>query len=247
MNVRFDGKRALVTGAGKGIGRVLVKKLVECGAETIALSRTQSDLDSLKQECPSIIPIQCDLADADSIPNALRDCGPIDLLVNNAGIALTDQFIDAKPADFDKSMAINVKAPIVISQIVAKGMIERENGGSIVNVSSKLSIRGFQNLSFYSASKAALDSVTRTMSLELGPHNIRVNSVNPTAARTKLAKPLWEDPAFAQRITDVIPVGRWAEVSEVASVIIFLLSDFSIMVTGSNVLVDGGSMANFVL
>nr|CAB3236572.1 L-xylulose reductase-like [Phallusia mammillata] len=246
MNVRFDGKRALVTGAGKGIGREIVKKLVECGAETIALSRTQADLDSLKQECPSLIPIRCDLADTDSIPNALKDCGPIDLLVNNAGIAVADIVLDAKPADFDKSMTINVKAPIVISQIIAEGMIKRKTGGSIVNVSSKASLRGMQNYLLYAASKAALDSVTRTMSLELGPHNIRVNSVNPTVAKTDMSKAVWDNPANTKMLTSVIPLGRLAEISEVVSVILFLLSDFSSMVTGSCVPIDGGCIANLM-
>nr|CAB3236569.1 L-xylulose reductase-like [Phallusia mammillata] len=244
MNIRFDGKRALVTGAGKGIGRDVVKKLVECGAETIALSRTQSDLDSLKQECPSIIPVLCDLADSESISTALKDCGPIDLLVNNAAIAICESFFDANTADFDKTFDINVKATIVVSQIVAKGMIERKAGGSIVNVSSQASLRGLKNHLIYAASKAAVDSVTRTMSLELGPHNIRTNAVNPTVTNTAMAKVGWSDPVKVKAMTSLIPLGRFAEVSEVVSVILFLLSDFSSMVSGSCVPIDGGCVAS---
>nr|CAB3236534.1 L-xylulose reductase-like [Phallusia mammillata]CAB3236562.1 L-xylulose reductase-like [Phallusia mammillata] len=143
-------------------------------------------------------------------------------------------------------MAVNVKAPIIISQIVAEGMIKRKTGGSIVNVSSKLSLRGRQNRLLYSASKAALDSVTRTMSLELGPHNIRVNAVNPTVAKTDMSKAVWDNPVKTKMVTSVIPLGRFAEVSEVVSVILFLLSDFSSMVSGSCIPIDGGCVANLM-
>uniref|UniRef100_H2XU42 Uncharacterized protein n=1 Tax=Ciona intestinalis TaxID=7719 RepID=H2XU42_CIOIN len=117
MNIRFDGKRALVTGAGKGIGRDLAKKLVECGAETYALSRTKSDLDSLKQECPLIHVVHCDLADTEALKESVKSCGAIDLLVNNAAIAILEPFLEVTEEIFDKSFAINVKAQVFVAQV----------------------------------------------------------------------------------------------------------------------------------
>ena len=123
MSLSFDKKRALVTGAGKGIGRAIALALAGADAETFALSRTQADLDSLKQECEGINTVCVDLADWDATKKAVEAIGPIDLLVNNAGISILDPFLDVKPEDFDKMFAVNVKSMICVSQVVAKGMV----------------------------------------------------------------------------------------------------------------------------
>uniref|UniRef100_H2ZQP2 L-xylulose reductase n=2 Tax=Ciona savignyi TaxID=51511 RepID=H2ZQP2_CIOSA len=247
MNIRFDGKRALVTGAGKGIGRDLAKKLVECGAETYALSRTQSDLDSLQIECPGIHAVQCDLSDCTALKASVQSCGDIDLLVNNAAVALLEPFLEVKEEFFDKTFDINVKAPLMVSQIVARGMVDRKNGGSIVNISSQASTIGIENHTSYCMSKAALDQLTRNMSLELGPHNIRVNAVNPTVVNTEMGKVGWSDPAKANPMKKMIPLGRFAEVEDVVSVILFLLSDQAGMVTGSCLPIDGGCLGSLTI
>jgi len=243
----FEGKRALVTGAGKGIGRELVKELIKYGAETFALSRTESDLISLKEECPQVNTIVCDLMDREQTEKSVKSCGCIDLLVNNAAIAICEPFLEVSTESFQKHFRINVEATIQVSQIVAKGMIKQKKGGSIVNVSSQASLTGLQNHTVYGASKAAIDQITRTMSLELGCHNIRVTSVNPTVVNTAMAKVGWSDPVKAGAMTSQIPLGRFAEVSEVVSVIMFLLGDGASMITGSCIPIDGGCLGSLAL
>src|SRR3954451_4049876 len=139
MEIRLDGKRALVTGAGKGIGREIVKVLTECGAEVVAVSRTQADLDSLKAEtgCSTIL---ADLTRADGARQAAEAAGDIDLLVNNAGIALLAPFLEVTVQDFDDTIAVNLRAALIIGQVVAKGMVARGKGGAIVNVSSQAGV-----------------------------------------------------------------------------------------------------------
>jgi len=247
MNFNFQGKRVLVTGAGKGIGRDLVKALVAAGAETFALSRTESDLVSLKNDLPTITTIVCDLMDRDATEKAVSSCGAIDLLVNNAAIAICEPFLEITPSSFQKHFRINVEATIQVSQIIARGMIEKKSGGSIVNVSSQASIVGLADHTVYGASKAAIDQITRTMSLELGKHNIRVTAVNPTVVNTAMAKVGWSDPVKAGAMKAQIPLGRFAEVSEVVSVIMFLLSPASAMVSGSCIPIDGGCLGSLAL
>ncbi|KAJ8318374.1 hypothetical protein KUTeg_003465, partial [Tegillarca granosa] len=171
------------------IGRDIVKRLVEYGAETIALSRTQTDLDSLKAEVPGIIPVQVDLGDWENTRVTLQKLGPVDLLVNNA--------------------VFNV------SQVIAKGMVERGQGGAIVNISSLASSLALEDHAAYCSSKGALDMLTKVMALELGPHKIRVNSINPTVVWTKMAEYAWSDPVKAKPLLSRIPMGKFVEVEDV--------------------------------
>nr|XP_022317238.1 L-xylulose reductase-like [Crassostrea virginica] len=240
MEIQFRGKRALVTGAGKGIGRGIAKKLVECGAETIALSRTQADLDSLKAEVAGTIPVLCDVGDFETTRKVVQDLGPIHLLVNNAGITRLDNFLDFSMKDFDDVLNVNTKAVFNISQVVAKGMVERGDGGSIVNVSSVASSRALDQHIAYCASKAALDSMTKVMALELGKHKIRVNSVNPTVTWTDMAAFAWSDPAKSGPMLAKIPMGKFVEVEDVVNTVVFLLSDKSAITTGQHIVLDGG-------
>ncbi|XP_061764673.1 L-xylulose reductase [Nerophis ophidion] len=243
MNISFEGKRALVTGAGKGIGRATALALANCGAKVISVTRTQSDLDSLVQECPSITPVCVDLADWGATEAALKNVGPIDLLVNNAAYANLQPFLEVTPEQFDQSFSVNVKAVLHVSQIVAAGMRARRSGGAIVNVSSQASQCALRNHTVYCASKGALDMLTKVMALELGAHQIRVNSVNPTVVMTEMGRSGWSDPEKAKTMTSRIPLGRFAEVDEVVNSILFLLSDKSSMTNGVSLPVDGGFLA----
>ncbi|XP_044155099.1 L-xylulose reductase-like [Bufo gargarizans] len=240
MEISFTGQRALVTGAGKGIGRSTVKALQAAGAEVIAVSRSPEDLQSLALECPGVETVCVDLGDWSATEAALSNIGAVDLLVNNAGVALLQPFLDVTQEAFDRSFDVNVRATVVVSQIVARHMIKRGVGGAIVNVSSQASQVALQDHSVYCATKGALDMLTKTMALELGPKKIRVNCVNPTVVMTDMGRANWSDAHKAAPMLNRIPLGRFAEVDEVVHSILFLLSDKSTMITGSCLPVDGG-------
>ncbi|XP_042823252.1 L-xylulose reductase isoform X4 [Panthera tigris] len=203
MDLGLAGRRALVTGAGKGIGRGTVKALHAAGVQVVALSRTRADLDSL----------------------------------------VVEPFLEVTKEACDTSFDVNLRAVIQVSQIVARGLIARGAPGAIVNISSQASQRAITNHSIYCSTKGAMDMLTRVMALELGPHKIRVNAVNPTVVMTPMAQANWSDPQKAKAMLDRIPLGRFAEVENVVDVILFLLSDRSSMTTGSTVPVDGGFLA----
>ncbi|KAF6735097.1 L-xylulose reductase [Oryzias melastigma] len=243
MDFSFAGKRALVTGAGKGIGRATALALARCGAKVVAVTRTQADLDSLVQECASITPVCVDLGDWAATEAALQDVGAIDLLVNNAACARLQPFLEVTADQFDQSFDVNVKAVLHVSQIVARGMKARGSGGAIVNVSSQASKRALRDHAVYCATKGALDMLTKVMALELGPHQIRVNSVNPTVVMTDMGRLGWSNPDKAKSMLTRIPLGRFAEVEEVVDSILFLLSDRSKMTNGVTLPVDGGFLA----
>ncbi|XP_014237482.1 L-xylulose reductase [Trichogramma pretiosum] len=240
MNISFEGKRILVTGAGQGIGRETALRLSKFKGTVIALSKTQKNLDSLVKEDPRIQTVCADLGDWAATRRAVKSVLPIDLLVNNAGIARLDPFLTAKPEDFDDTFNVNLKSIMNVSQVVAADMVARKVPGSIVNLSSQASLVAITDHATYCASKAALDMLTKVMALELGPHNIRVNTVNPTLVLTAMGRAHWSDPAKANSLRVKIPLGRFAEPEEVVDSIVFLLSDKSSMTTGTGVTIDGG-------
>ena len=237
----FRGKSVIVTGAGKGIGRATAKMLAARGAEVIALSRAQADLDSLAEEtgCRGIA---VDLADADAARAAVLAALPADLLVNCAGTTSLDSFLDVTAETFDWIYAVNTRAPMIVAQEYARDRVARGRPGAIVNVSSMASFYGLPDHAAYCASKAALDALTRVMANELGVHKIRVNAVNPTVTLTPMAVKAWSDPVKAGGMLARIPVGHFADPDEVAEVILFLLSDRASMMNGLAMPVDGGFM-----
>jgi NAD(P)-dependent dehydrogenase (short-subunit alcohol dehydrogenase family) len=242
MNIRFDGQRAVVTGAGKGIGREISLLLASLGARVVALSRSQDDLASLAKQIPCEA-VVVDLADAGAARRAAERAGPVDLLVNNAGISVPQSFLETSAEAFDRTMAVNVRAALVVSQVVARGMIERKRGGAIVNVSSQASMVGLRDHAAYCASKGALDQLTRVMALELGPHNVRVNAVNPTVTLTPMGQMAWGDPAKSGPMLAKIPLGRFAKPLDVARAVAYLLSDQADLIHGATLPIDGGFLA----
>ena len=233
----FIGKRILVTGAGKGIGRETVQWLVRCGAEVIALGRNAADLAYCEHS------LVVDLADVAATQAAVASMLPIDLLVNCAGVVELESFLDTSVETFDHLIAVNTRAPMVVAQVVAGDLIERGVPGAIVNVSSLAAAVGTRDHLAYCASKAALDAMTRVMAVELGPHGIRVNSVNPVVTLTPMADKAWSDPVKAASMLARIPLGRFVQPSEIASTIAFLLSDDAGMINGVTLTVDGGFSA----
>lgn len=225
------------------IGRSTVLALKAAGAQVVAVSRTREDLDDLVRECPGVEPVCVDLADWEATEQALSNVGPVDLLVNNAAVALLQPFLEVTKEACDTSFNVNLRAVIQVSQIMAKGMIARGVPGAIVNVSSQASQRALTNHTVYCSTKGALDMLTKMMALELGPHKIRVNAVNPTVVMTPMGRTNWSDPHKAKAMLDRIPLGKFAEVENVVDTILFLLSNRSGMTTGSTLPVDGGFLA----
>ena len=235
----FAGRRVLVTGAGKGIGREVARQLVGQGAAVIALSRSAEDLASLRDEigCDTVAAV---LDDPEVAVAALAPWPELDLLVNNAGISLLDPALNTPWDRFERTMRVNAYAPLRLAQHVARGLIARGQPGSIVNVSSVAARQGLADHAAYCASKAALDALTRVLAVELGPHGIRVNSVNPVVTMTPMAERAWSDPAKSGPMLARVPLGRFAQAGDVAGAILFLLGDGAAMVNGTCLDVDGG-------
>ncbi|XP_077537814.1 L-xylulose reductase-like isoform X2 [Haemaphysalis longicornis] len=243
MEAFFEGKRAMVTGASQGIGNVIARELAKHGATVIAVARSADKLKQLQNEVPNVVPVCVDLADWGATEAALSKVGPVDLLVNNAAVAILEPVGEIKPDSIDTCFTTNVKAVINVSQICAKSMKERGVPGAIVNVSSQAGIVALADHAVYCASKAALDQLTRVMALELGPYKIRVNSVNPTVTNTPMSLVGWSDPVKASTMRSKIPLGRFAEPQEVCDAVLYLLSDRSSMITGTILPIDGGYTA----
>lgn len=237
----FSGKRVIVTGAGKGIGRATALMLAARGAKVIALTRTASDLDSLKQEIDCVA-ITVDLADPVATRAAALRALPADLLVNCAGTTELESFLDVSVENFDLLYAVNTRAPMIVAQEYARDMVKSGRKGAIVNVSSVAAFVGISDHAAYCASKSGLDGLTRVMAKELAPQGIRVNGVHPTVTLTPMAIKAWSDPQKAAGMMSRIPVGRFADPDDVAEVTLFLLSDEAGMVNGLSMPVDGGYM-----
>ncbi|NXX13106.1 DER reductase, partial [Podargus strigoides] len=241
-HLSFRGRRALVTGAGKGIGRAVAVALSKAGARVTALSRTAADLETLARECPGIEPLCLDLADWDATEAAVGAAGPFELLVNNAAVAVLQPFLEVTRAALERSGIPFFFFPP--SQIVARQMIAQGVPGAIVNVSSQASQRALQDHAVYCSTKSALDMLSKVMAMELGPHKIRVNTVNPTVVMTDMGRINWSDPQKSAAMINRIPLGKFAEVDDVVNSILFLLSDKSAMTTGSSLMVDGGFLVS---
>jgi L-xylulose reductase len=239
----FEGRSVLITGAGKGIGRATAKFLAARGAAIIALSRSSGDLSSLSVEigCRTFA---VDLADVEKTRQVVQEALPADLLVNCAGIASLQSFLDTTVEAFDRVMAVNCRAPMIVAQEYARDVLSRGKKGAIVNVSSIASFIGFADHAAYCASKGALDGLTRVMANELGRQGIRVNGVHPVVTLTPMAELAWSDPKKSGPMLDRIPAGRFVQPEEVAGVIAYLLSDEAAMVNGIDMPVDGGFLVN---
>ena len=238
----FENKTAIVTGAGKGIGRATALDLANRGAKIIAFARTKADLDQLSDEIGSTS-IVVDLSDTNSARKAMQSAGTADYLVNCAGTNVLQSVLDITEDAYELIMGINLRAALICAQEFARARVTAGGGGSIVNVTSIAGHRGFEDHVVYAASKAGLDGATRVMAKELGPHGIRVNAVAPTITMTELAAEAWSDPSKKDPMMVRHPLGRFAEVEDVAKTIAMLLSEDAPVVTGSILPVDCGFLA----
>ena len=241
MNPSFDftGRRALVTGASSGIGRAVAVRIAQAGAQVTAVGRQEAALQKLQEET-GCNPLVLDVADPQALDQAFAELPAFDLVVNCAGIALLEPALELQAWSFDAVMAVNARAAALVAARCGKTMAAAGVRGSIVNVSSQAALVALDDHLCYCASKAALDAITRSLCLELGPHGIRVNSVNPTVTLTPMAEQAWADPAKSAAAIAGIPLGRFARVEEVVAPILFLFSEGASMISGASLPVDGG-------
>lgn len=241
----FQDKRVVVTGAGKGIGRDIAVLLASRGAHVVAVSRTAADLEALRAECHCDI-IEADLAAATATHEAALAAlsqGEVHYLVNNAGISIPQSVLETDVTSWDKTFAVNVRAAFQFAQAFAVHRLAHGGGGAIVNVSSQASQVGLADHAAYCASKGALDSLTQVLAVELGPHGIRVNAVNPTVTLTPMGEMAWSDPAKSGPMLAKIPLGKFAAPRDVSHAVAYLLSDEAAMIHGATLPIDGGFLA----
>lgn len=242
---RLEGKHALVTGAGRGIGRSCALTLAQAGAELTIVSRTRADLETLATEIiergGNCHILTCDCANSDEIQRVLGGSDAVwDILVNNAGTNRPQPFTEVSVENFDHVLQINVKGAFFVAQAVARKLIAAEKPGSLINMSSQMGHVGGAKRTVYCATKHAIEGLTKAMAIDLAPYKIRANTVCPTFVLTPMTEPFFQDEAFKQDVLSRIPLGQVANVDDVAHAILYLAADASRMVTGTAIKVDGG-------
>jgi NAD(P)-dependent dehydrogenase (short-subunit alcohol dehydrogenase family) len=246
--INLKNKIALVTGAGKGIGKACAIALAQAGAKVILVSRTKSDLEKvskiIKKTKGSSKSFVCDVTNTRNFNSIVNGLNKLDILVNNAGSNRPEHFTKVKKENMDYLVNLNLKACFNIAQICTKKMLEAKNrkkvGGSIINMSSQMGKVGGPIRSVYNMTKFGLEGLTRGMAIDLAKDNIRVNTVCPTFVLTPMVKGFFKNTKFKREMIRNIPLGRVAEVSDVATAVAFLAADSSSMITGTSLIVDGG-------
>ncbi len=246
--INLKNKIALVTGAGKGIGKACAIALAEAGADLIIISRTKRDLDKVsktikkfKSKCNAYV---CDVTNYHQVKEIINKQKRIDILVNNAGSNIPEHFTKVQRKDMEHMVRLNTISTFNIAQLCAIKMTKIKNrkkiGGSIINMSSQLGHVGAPIRSVYNMTKFGLEGLTKGMAIDLAKNNIRVNTVCPTFVETPMVKKFFKNKKFKKQVINNIPLGRIADASDVATAVAFLASDASSMITGSSILVDGG-------
>ena len=244
MNIRLDGKTALVTGGVRRIGRAIALALATAGASLILVSRTQSQLEAVALEIEKaggkvqVLPF--DVTDRAAMHHAFGGIPRLDILVNNAGLNRPQPFLEVDEATLDLLLDLNVRAAFLVAQAAVRLMVA-QGSGVIINMSSQMGHVGSErDRTVYVMTKHAVEGLTKAMAVELAPKGVRVVSVAPTFVQTPLTKPFFDNPETRKWILDRIPLGRAGTVEEVAQAVVFLASPAASLVTGSSLLVDGG-------
>ncbi|MFK7963791.1 MAG: SDR family NAD(P)-dependent oxidoreductase [Burkholderiaceae bacterium] len=243
----LTGRTALVTGASKGIGAEICTVFADAGADIVAVARDQTGLNETAQAVQGhgrqCITITADLSTPDgpgvAASAALDQCGKIDILVNSAGVALVDSALTLSAADWDTTMAVNVRAPFLLSQALAPEMI-KQRWGKIINISSQTGVIALDDHAAYASSKGALNALTKSLCAEWARHNIQVNAICPTVVLTPMGKEVWGPKEKSQPFIDATPLRRFGEPVEVADMALYLASPAAELVNGALMMIEGG-------
>ena len=238
---RLDGRRAVVTGAGRGIGRAAAAALAEAGAEVTLVARTASEIGAAAGQIgKGAVAATLDVSDIAAVQSFFADRAPFHILVNNAGTNRPKPMWDVSEDDYDAVLNLNVKSSFFVAQACIKPMISNGIAGSLIHMGSQMGHVGGVKRALYCASKWAIEGMSKSFALDLAPHGIRSNTIAPTFIETPLTRPFFEDAAFKASVLDRIKLGRIGTVEDLMGAILFLASDASSLMTGTSIVVDGG-------
>ena len=245
---RLEGRVALVTGAGRGIGRSAAIALSQAGAEVWLLARTKSEIEQAAAEIRaaggSARAVTCDVTDSAAVNRVVSAVPVLDVLVNNAGMNIPEPFVEVSEAHLDQVLDLNVRAMFLVAQAAVKKMLEtpdrKARGGAVINITSQMGHVGAPTRAVYCLTKHAIEGLTKALAVELATHNIRVNSIAPTFLETPMTAPMFARPEFAKWVLDRIPMGRLGQLDEVAAAVVFVASEAASLMTGTSLIIDGG-------
>ena len=240
---RLDGRRALVTGAGRGIGLAMAAALAEAGAAVTLVARSAAEIEAAAGEMRADWAM-LDVTDLDAVAAFFADRPAHDILVNNAGTNRPKPMQDVSQADYDAVLDLNVKSAFFVAQGCVQRMLAEGKGGSLIHIGSQMGHVGGPNRSLYCASKWALEGMSKAFALDLATHGIRSNTIAPTFIETPMTKPFFEDAAFKAGVLAKIKLGRIGQVEDLMGAVVFLASDASALMTGTSLIVDGGWTAD---
>lgn len=245
---RLDGKKALVTGASRGIGLGGAVGLAEYGAHVVMAARNAEEIgkaaQALRDEGMSAEGISLDVGDLEAVVSTVKQYGPFDVLFNNAGTNEPMPYVDVTEENFDKITDLDLKAAFFVAQEVAKGMIEKGEGGSIIHTSSQMGHVGGIDRAVYCGAKWGIEGITKASAIELAAHQIRVNTIAPTFIKTPMTASTFENPERLKWLEEKIKIGRVGEIEDIMGALVFLASDASSLITGTSIIVDGGWTAD---
>ena len=243
-SLRLDGLTAVVSGAGRGLGRGAALSLADAGAEVVLVSRTEPELDSVAEEIVKAggraSPLVCDVTDTAQVREKIEGLERIDILMNNAGSNRPEPFVDVSEENLDFLLELNVKSMFTVAQAAARRMLAGGRGGSMIHMSSQMGHVGSPNRTVYCMTKHAVEGMSKAIAAELAPQNIRSNCIGPTFIETPMTAPMFENPEFREFVMDRILMGRLGKISDVTGAIVFLASPASGLITGASLTIDGG-------